>query len=57
MSEDSIDLIQKMLDRDLSTRPTMSQVLAHPVLSIGAYLMFSGFTMSSNWIGTGFVKI
>jgi serine/threonine protein kinase len=37
MSEDSIDLIQKMLDRDLSTRPTMSQVLAHPVLSVGAY--------------------
>lgn len=33
MSEDSIDLIQKMLDRDLSTRPTMSQVLAHPVCS------------------------
>jgi serine/threonine protein kinase len=31
MSEDSIDLIRKMLDRDLTTRPTMSQVLAHPV--------------------------
>jgi serine/threonine protein kinase len=32
MSDDSIDLIRKMLDRDLSTRLTMSQVLAHPVL-------------------------
>ena len=32
MSDESIDLIQKMLDRDLSTRPIMAQVLAHPVL-------------------------
>jgi protein-serine/threonine kinase len=31
MSDDSIDLIQKMLDRDLSTRYTMAQVLTHPV--------------------------
>lgn len=31
MSEDSIDLIRKMLDRDLSTRPTMTEVLKHPV--------------------------
>lgn len=31
MSDESIDLIRKMLDRDLSTRPTMAQVLAHPV--------------------------
>jgi serine/threonine protein kinase len=37
MSEDSIDLIQKMLDRDLSTRLTMSRVLAHPVFAAGAY--------------------
>jgi serine/threonine protein kinase len=33
MSDDSIDLIRKMLDRDLSTRPTMAQVLTHPVFS------------------------
>jgi len=33
MSDDSIDLIRKMLDRDLSTRPTMAEVLTHPVLS------------------------
>jgi hypothetical protein len=32
MSDESIDLIRKMLDRDLSTRPTMAQVIAHPVL-------------------------
>ena len=31
MSDDSIDLIQRMLDRDLSTRYTMKEVLAHPV--------------------------
>lgn len=35
MSDDSIDLIRKMLDRDLSTRPTMAQVLDHPVYARG----------------------
>jgi len=30
MSEDSIDLIRAMLDRDLETRITIEQVLAHP---------------------------
>lgn len=43
MSEESIDLIQKMLDRDLSTRYTMSQVLKHPVfLPFFHVLIFSG---------------
>jgi serine/threonine protein kinase len=37
MSEDSIDLIRKMLDRDLATRPTMTEVLKHPVCHLSAY--------------------
>jgi len=39
MSDESIDLIRNMLDRDLSTRPTMAQVLAHPVLPLLALIL------------------
>lgn len=38
MSDESIDLIQRMLDRDLSTRYTMKQVLTHPVFSILSFV-------------------
>jgi len=38
MSDESIDLIQRMLDRDLSTRYNMKQVLTHPVFSILSFV-------------------
>jgi len=33
MSEDSIDLIRKMLDRDVSSRITIEKVIEHPWFS------------------------
>ena len=57
MSDESIDLIRKMLNRDLSTRPTMAQVIAHPVLPyLGTCLTCSGSPMSFNWIGWVYVR-
>lgn len=35
MSEPSIDLIRKMLDRDVTKRVTIQQVLEHPWLAEG----------------------
>lgn len=32
LSPDNIDLIRRMLERDVSLRPTMDQVLDHPWL-------------------------
>jgi len=51
MSDESIDLIRKMLDRDLSTRPSMSQVLAHPVLSKRPSNLTVVVVLRCYWIG------
>jgi serine/threonine protein kinase len=55
MSDESIDLIRKMLDRDLATRPTMAKVLVHPVLPLYQnFLIRSGSLMSSTWTGRAY---